>query len=136
MDPIPTLPPAALPTSTSLSPKQRQEDAMTRFTQVRDDPKAVEGLLKEVTGNLLVAERLISHLQAGRHLAQRGHDSSKASMIATNSNLLKVLPTPILSRILLASAYQFMQVLWNWLVHQAGLSSTSKWQETCLLREE
>lgn len=88
--PTPALPAAAQPTSTTATPEQRQEEALTRFSQIQDDPKAVEGLLKEITGNLLSAERLISHLQSGRRLAQLGRDSTKASMVATNSNLLKV----------------------------------------------
>jgi hypothetical protein len=88
--PTPSMPPCALPLSTITTPEQRQDDALTRFNQVQDDPKAVEVLLKEITGNLLAAERLISHLQAGRRLAQHGRDTTKATMVATNSNLLKV----------------------------------------------
>lgn len=98
--PTPMVPATAVATSTTTTPEQRQEHAMARFTQLRDDPKAVESLLKETTDNLLSAERLIGYLQSSRRLAQSGRDATKATMVATNSNLLKVLHSYPASRYL------------------------------------
>jgi hypothetical protein len=91
---VPETPVAAFPTSTRVTPEQRQEDALARYTVVADDREAVEQLLREVTGSLLSAERLIVHLKGSRRLAQRGRDTTKASMVATNANLLKVRIAP------------------------------------------
>lgn len=88
--PAAAAPPAVATASTS--PERRHASTMARAAAAADDRDAQAALLLEVSGQLLAAERLIAQQTQSVRIAQRGRDTTKADMVATNSKLLKVAP--------------------------------------------
>ena len=76
------------------TPEQRHAATVARAAAAADDREAQAALLLEVSSQLLAAERLIAQQAQSVRIAQRGRDTTKADMVATNSKLLKVPPTP------------------------------------------
>eukprot|EP00892_Ulva_mutabilis_P006187 jgi/Ulvmu1/3940/UM018_0163.1 len=73
------------------SPEQRHASNLARAAAIAEDKDAQAALVRELSGNLLAAEQLIAQQAQSVRIAQRGRDTIKADMVATNSKLLKVL---------------------------------------------